>query len=58
VSGLLIAFAIYIIVDRLFTVGWVGKSIDITPAFAVVSIVTGTFLVVVLLKAAYGGVTP
>ena len=57
-SGLLIAIAIYIILDRLITIGWVGRSVDITPGVAVVSVITGTFIVVVLLNAANSGVTP
>lgn len=57
-SGLLIALAIYIVIDRLLTIAWKGRWIEIDGAFVFVSLVTGTFFVIVLLKAAYGGVTP
>lgn len=33
---------IYVVVDRLWTVGSVGRSIDITPSFAVASLFTGS----------------
>lgn len=57
-SGLLIAIAIYIIIDRLITIAWVGKLVEITGGVAVLSVLTGAFFVIVLLTAAYGGVTP
>lgn len=57
-SGLLIAIAVYIILDRLITIAWVGRRLEITGGTAVVAVITGTFFVIVLLKAAFGGVTP
>jgi hypothetical protein len=32
---------IYLALDRLMTVASIGRTIDITPAFAVVSLITG-----------------
>lgn len=57
-SGLLIAIAIYIIIDRLITIAVVGKRVEITGGTAVLAVLTGAFFVIVLLTAAYGGVTP
>jgi hypothetical protein len=57
-SGLLIAIAVYIVLDRLITIAWVGRRLEITGGSAVLAVISGTFMVVVLLMAAYGGVTP
>lgn len=57
-STLLWAIAGYIAIDRLLTIAWVGRTVDITRAHAVVSVVTGAFIVTVLVLAALNGVTP
>lgn len=35
----------YVVIDRIITVGMVGRSIPITPASAVLSLITGGILV-------------
>jgi hypothetical protein len=50
--------ACYFIIDRLITIAWVGRKLEITGGFAVLAVITGTFFVVVCLNAAFGGVTP
>jgi hypothetical protein len=39
------AMVIYIVIDRLLTVAWIGRQIDITPGFAVTSLLTGALWV-------------
>jgi hypothetical protein len=58
VSTCLIIMACYFIIDRLITIAWVGRKLEITGGFAVLAVITGTFFVVVCLNAAFGGVTP
>lgn len=57
-SGLLIAIAVYITLDRLLTIALVDRPISITRGGAVLGVITGAFIVTVLLIAAFEGVTP
>jgi hypothetical protein len=57
-STLLLILAGYIVLDRLLTVGKVGDYIEITPGFAVASVITGALFVILLVSAALNGVAP
>ena len=48
------ALVIYIAFDRLCTVGYVGRSLEITPTIAVTTLITGVLLIWAVL--ALGGV--
>ena len=50
--------AAYIVLDRLITIAWIDRSIEITRGLAVFSVITGVGFVYVLLRAAILGVTP
>lgn len=57
-STLLLILAGYITLDRLLTVGYVGRMLKITPGTAVWGLITGTLIVILLVTSALGGVTP
>lgn len=57
-ATLLLVMAGYFVLDRLITIGQVGRKLEVTPGVAVLSTLTGTFFVIVLLLAAFRGVTP
>lgn len=57
-STLLWCIVGYLVLDRLMTVAWIGRTIDIDRVFAVTSLITGGLMVTVLVMAATGGVTP
>jgi hypothetical protein len=46
------ALIAYIVIDRIGTVAMIGRQIDLTPAFAVTSLVTGSLIVWAILSLA------
>lgn len=35
----------YYVIDRVLTIAWIGRTMELTPAFAVTSLFTGALLV-------------
>lgn len=46
-----ILFIIYIIFDRLATIGFIGRRLEITPGVAVASVITGVLMIWVVVAA-------
>ncbi len=42
----------YIVIDRILTVAWIGRTIDITHDIAVLSLITGTLIIWAILSLA------
>lgn len=57
-ATLLWIIAGYIVLDRLLAIGRIGKHLTVTPGVAVGYVITGAFIVTVLVLAATRGVTP